>query len=489
MGILTPRCIAANKEAVFFVASGVSKDIHDGQELVVLVRSGTRPDLISGTVKWSVAEPRVKQEVYTVFRARYDPDVPALADYGTKNHMGTELGEWLVMPMYPTSPIWNTQRSWIHGETLEAQFVQFPTPGDRLPILTKPWIEIGTIMQQGSITDFRLPKVNITEANGVVHSLQYGDGQLYIVLKYGEELPSPPYPKLTYNRTLTYFPFNAPWTLTSPPAQLLSVPWDLDCKDTIASDLSKTGVAHNSFYYICQRPSDTSLSNLYTFDSTTKVRLGPYPVNFGVARTEDMVLTYGPDNKGSPQFAIVPNYVNNTFYYTSVTPDFAGTVLGSGTFDTSGFQVDDNIKDFIPKEGRGKLSAVALGLISAGAVLVVGLIITAVFVQRRRRLARRHVAPTLVHRSAYVEEPLPCEYDYELPLYTLRATHSTMYVPEEHGLQEIDQSPSADETSTTTLVVSTTEGTPAAPVTPASPTNEAPSTTIPVATETPSTSP
>ncbi|KAG0333628.1 hypothetical protein BG000_009006 [Podila horticola] len=55
--------------------------------------------------------------------------------------------------------------------------------------------------------------------------------------------------RTTYNKTLVYFPFEAPFHLTSPPTSAVSLPWNVDCDGHI--DYSVAAVIKGKFYYVC----------------------------------------------------------------------------------------------------------------------------------------------------------------------------------------------------------------------------------------------
>lgn len=78
--------------------------------------------------------------------------------------------------------------------------------------------------------------------------MAYDDGQIFSILASEPKIPVPGTNETTYNRTLTYFPFEAPFQLTSPPTSAVSIPWNLDCGPM---DASVGMVSKARFYYLC----------------------------------------------------------------------------------------------------------------------------------------------------------------------------------------------------------------------------------------------
>ncbi|KAG0094775.1 hypothetical protein BGZ93_006785 [Podila epicladia] len=79
--------------------------------------------------------------------------------------------------------------------------------------------------------------------------LQYGNGQIYSLLASGPSIAVPIANRTIYNKTLVYFPFEAPFQLTSPPTSAVSVPWNVNCNGRI--DVSMAVVIKGKFYFVC----------------------------------------------------------------------------------------------------------------------------------------------------------------------------------------------------------------------------------------------
>lgn len=53
-----------------------------------------------------------------------------------------------------------------------------------------------------------------------------------------------------HHRTLAVFPFTAPYTVTSPPASVVTAPWDLTCE--YYYEVQTLAVFGGKIYYVCQ---------------------------------------------------------------------------------------------------------------------------------------------------------------------------------------------------------------------------------------------
>lgn len=183
MGILIPRCIAANEESIYFVASGQDVNIHKGKKLLVLVKSNPFPSLnTTTTTTWNVISTVLasrfnekqldydrekftchvdKNGIFTImaktmipseptlYRARYDPNAPLAPDTSTYNPNSGTHGEWISADMQPPGSYYFTRRTWIHRDTLATTFIQYADSMDRLPPMKTPVVDFGQLNESG----------------------------------------------------------------------------------------------------------------------------------------------------------------------------------------------------------------------------------------------------------------------------------------------------------------------------------------------------
>lgn len=97
-----------------------------------------------------------------------------------------------------------------------------------------------------------LPSPLCTQPNsdGSVYKMAYGDGLMFLLLKGTDKIPVPGSGSTTYNTTLSYFPFKAPYTLVDLPESTVSIPWNIGCED-LATDMGATAVANGKLYFLC----------------------------------------------------------------------------------------------------------------------------------------------------------------------------------------------------------------------------------------------
>ncbi|KAG0338398.1 hypothetical protein BG004_007251, partial [Podila humilis] len=448
MGILVPRCIAANQESVYFVARG--QESAGKEELLVLVKSSPNPDL-SSTPTWSVVSkstsslfnPKLlnfersyfscfvdKNGAFTIkakskdtilYRARYDPAAP-MGKFGTVNVLTSSKtnGDWVVSDMTPPAEIWNDERTWIHQESLATLFVQYPTSGDLLPPATIPTLEIGILNEAGAMVNLTLATSNITNSVGVIYGLWYGSDQLFTTLKSGTAIPSGANQAEHFNSTLVYFPFKAPFALTTPPASVESFDWNIQCRDTTSDSSAKASVINGKLYYFCDFPTPpfNTKSNMYIFDSATKVNRGPFTIDAAVNGGTDVILA--PGTAGAAGYAII-HQTNGSIAIANIAVSTNDGTLSTTRVGLDFFSVSDSIQEPTPPEecgpngcSGGGMSGTAIGLMCAGIVAFILLCVLSIFMYRKRQ--RQRTAP--------VEPPvLPvsrshCTLDYELPTYT-----------------------------------------------------------------------
>ncbi|KAG0349210.1 hypothetical protein BG004_000865 [Podila humilis] len=100
--------------------------------------------------------------------------------------------------------------------------------------------------------DFRdLTHVALGGANTSLEHLNYGDGQMFAILKSGPPIPVPDMDQYTFDRTLVYFPFKYPFRITSTPQSTVSTPWKVECQERDGVAEMVTLVAKGKLYFIC----------------------------------------------------------------------------------------------------------------------------------------------------------------------------------------------------------------------------------------------
>ncbi|KAG0022568.1 hypothetical protein BGZ81_008475 [Podila clonocystis] len=474
MGKLVPKCITANEESIYFVASGQNPSINSDVELVILAKSNPSPDLRNTT--WTVVStaPAEKfhgrQLIYnrqkfschvdkngvftimakswvaadtTVYRTRYVPSAPLTSDSGTLNPNNGTHGEWIPANMIPPFEFWNTKRTWILPETVAAAFIQYSSSGDKLPPSSKPTLEIGQMNEDGRAASENLAETNITDAVGVVYGTFYGDEQLYTTLKVGPPIQSNTTQGTTYNQTLVYFPFKAPYSLSSPPESVASFQWNLDCRSSNLDSDAKAAISKGKLYYFCEHPRAlaNTKSNMYIFDSATKENLGPYPLDAGIARETDVLLAPGPT--GFPHYAII-NQTDGAIFYTTFSA-MIESGINATKLDSRFFAVASSFEEYVPKppskESHGT-TAVIWGIVAAGCVSFMVLCFWSIHRYKRRQADNASVLP--VDRIGAVHRPGE-EEDFELPAYTSTPEYVNYIHPEDLAyLQRVNNPNQAD---------------------------------------------
>ncbi|KFH65642.1 hypothetical protein, variant [Podila verticillata NRRL 6337] len=124
---------------------------------------------------------------------------------------------------------------------------------------------------------------------------------MFALLKSGAPIPIPDESdipdkgRVTYNRTLTYFPF-PPQNQADVP-QVVSVPWNVDCWDSEFWDENYARASNGKLYYLCKT-------------SETKI------IPIGVSDPGLFTLAYGPSSKTDPQFVTVFRYRSRSSSFT-----------------------------------------------------------------------------------------------------------------------------------------------------------------------------
>ncbi|KAG0013594.1 hypothetical protein BGZ81_000929 [Podila clonocystis] len=189
---------------------------------------------------------------------RYDPTAPKSSKTQTCSSDGNRFGEWkkadLVNPIEPglVKPVF-IQPEIVSSSSNNGGYNE----GDQIAIYQKGFSQelpatflYGRIDKDAyvsTITGKDLSQVSIGEKDMRLDSLAYGDGQMYSVFSSRAQISAQT--GFAINTTLAYYPFEAPFQLTSPPNSAVYVPWIVDCDASDPFYLSMA--AKGKFYYIC----------------------------------------------------------------------------------------------------------------------------------------------------------------------------------------------------------------------------------------------
>ncbi|KAF9375891.1 hypothetical protein CPB97_011177 [Podila verticillata] len=247
-------------------------------------------------------------------------------------------GEWtktqLVMPVNLVYKRWVSVQD--PSSTAGAATVVVHTRVEEaLPPVAPPTIQyapINTTSVQTFVSNQDLRPIVLTNTSAAIINLVYGDNQMFALLKSGAPIPvpdepyTPPKGRVTYNQTLTYFPF-PPKNQADVP-QVVSVPWNVDCKDSELWDENYAKVANGKLYYMCKvriYPSFrfvtpfiqasnnlTAPLNLHIYDTKTSQTKS---LQLGSSNPGLITLTYGPSSKTDPQFITVFRYGSSSLTF------------------------------------------------------------------------------------------------------------------------------------------------------------------------------
>ncbi|KAG0010274.1 hypothetical protein BGZ81_002866 [Podila clonocystis] len=174
-----------------------------------------------------------------------------------------------------------------------------------------------------NVTDSDLVQVQLANVQDSVYNIAYGDGTMFVILKGSSMMSLPDTSMIGYNKSLAFFPFQAPYTLPSP-LSTGNVPWNVGCAESYSSgnDVGATAVANGKLYYLCESNTSSATLRLYTYDSRTLQFEGPYELS---QRLSDyrMTLVYGTAVKDYPQFILL-NTIDKAFAI-----DLANAKVGS----------------------------------------------------------------------------------------------------------------------------------------------------------------
>ncbi|KAG0013595.1 hypothetical protein BGZ81_000930 [Podila clonocystis] len=212
----SPNCMAVSQGVVYAAVTGFQPDGGDGT-LLTLIKT-VHPATANGNNTWSVISVTPsgyfgrnglvdcdvdKNGVFTMrlnngAGYRYDPLASKVPRAQTCSSNGNGLGEWKRMDLIGPDEVNSWRRLILQPEVIPS-------------------------------VDNKINTVQNTERNAN---------------------------RTTYNKTLVYFPFEAPFHLTNLPSSAISVPWNVDCDGYDA--FSAAVVANSKFYYVCTVPRQTT---------------------------------------------------------------------------------------------------------------------------------------------------------------------------------------------------------------------------------------
>ncbi|KAF9388888.1 hypothetical protein CPC16_006206 [Podila verticillata] len=184
---------------------------------------------------------------------RYSPTAPKKPNSRTCSSDSNGLGEWtrivLVNPVEYQKLIpliiqpeiespGNNSGGYNEGDEMAIYNLGW---SDQLPSAIR-YARIDNNADITNITSSDISQTVLGDNTTYIHTLAYADGQMYAILvPNGDDAVS--------NTTLTYFPFEAPYNLTSPPTSAVSVPWDKSCGTQGKFHLAMA--TKGKFYYLC----------------------------------------------------------------------------------------------------------------------------------------------------------------------------------------------------------------------------------------------
>ncbi|KAG0074086.1 hypothetical protein BGZ92_003534 [Podila epicladia] len=222
-----------------------------------------------------------------------------------------------------------------------------------------------------------------------------------------------------YHRTLAVFPFTAPYTVTSPPAAIVTAPWDLTCEYYF--DIHTLAVFGGKIYYIC--PNDEKsvrTGHLYTYDSATNQTLGPVETHPYCTGKRSLTLVPGKPGAASPAYGLVSD--SDSFGVLNLSLEDYGRCTNYKSDSRNLFQVDDMIEAPMPDPPECLESCTEMKAIGAmfggifGGIAVL-LICCCLMVRncRQKKARRRQEAATLTIAVAAASE--------EAALHTIEEQH------------------------------------------------------------------
>ncbi|KAG0091232.1 hypothetical protein BGZ92_001183 [Podila epicladia] len=272
-------CMAVSQDVVYAAFKGYQT----GKDLLTLIKT-EYPINSTGNITWSVVSTtpinyfgRIgemkcdvdKDHIFIMWLPdgigyRYEPLALKAPRAQTCSSDSNGLGEWTRMDLVDPYEVKSWRRLIIQPEVIpsfnnkssnrqdegDEMVIYYPQqfPGEHaLPIIQYAWINKKTSLNK--LTSNNIAFTSLRENRATFEILQYGNGQIYSLLASGPSIAVPIANRTIYNKTLVYFPFEAPFQLTSPPTSAVSVPWNVNCNGRI--DVSMAVVIKGKFYFVC----------------------------------------------------------------------------------------------------------------------------------------------------------------------------------------------------------------------------------------------
>ncbi|KAG0069440.1 hypothetical protein BGZ92_004676, partial [Podila epicladia] len=334
-------CFAANQDTIYFITTATATE-GDSPTMIVLGQSQRFPNSLE-EITWTIISstpithfgtgptgPTFRPELATyscsvssegvfTFRYqhvllydgydsisgfRYDPRIQRKKRTGTCNAITPELGDWERVDLLMPDDVRSDQKIMAIPETSDAASSSdgtgTTTGTDARIIFFSPK---GVIRYAGFDSASYKEKIDSKDlpASGHLESVAYGDGQLYTIqsTSYHDQALN----ATRYNRTLAFFPFTAsyPDSLTG---KVSLTDWNIDCD--FGNVYSKA--AKGKLYYMCSVLVNSTVYNMYIFDSKTSITRGPVKLLgshvSGSSRSYPLTLAYGWSVLKEPQYAI-----------------------------------------------------------------------------------------------------------------------------------------------------------------------------------------
>ncbi|KAG0333629.1 hypothetical protein BG000_009007 [Podila horticola] len=280
-----PACFAVSQGVVYAVVDGYQDEDHS-EQLRALVKSEYPTTSLENNIWFTIGTTpsnHFSWDTYTYYSGsltdavcnvdrngaftlryqsgpgyRYDPMTPKIPHARTCNSAGNGLGEWIRTDLVDPKEAKKWQKLFVQTENIASINTDDGghSGGDEIVIYYssqegRPAIHYARLDKRAyvnKITSNDLTHISLSEKNATIENLEYGDGQMYSVLGIAAPIPVPGTDRVA-NKTLTYFPFESPFDLTSSPASVTTIPWEVKCN--WSSVFVLTLAAKNKFYYIC----------------------------------------------------------------------------------------------------------------------------------------------------------------------------------------------------------------------------------------------
>ncbi|KAG0356257.1 hypothetical protein BG005_004829 [Podila minutissima] len=357
MGKLIPRCFAANSDTVYFLARAVSTNDKTGPEMVALVKSDPYPASIQ-EAKWTVVNNTTSRFFSSWYNRYYmSGDLSCTVDdngvfifTGQYSSSGAR-NSYRYDPLAPRDANHKTLPTNATGEwtalITDSQYSSFPyywgSSSD-----PDPFILFNANGKNNANNTNNNNATTSTTINGTTLSVRYGSDKLWAVMETG----TPYYARMNnytyakHHRTLAVFPFTAPYTVTSPPASVVTAPWDLTCE--YYYEVQTLAVFGGKIYYVCQSENEKSVrtGHLYTYDSATSQTLGPIETGLYCTGKRSLTLVSGKPGVASPVYGLVSN--SDSFGVLDLSPENYGRCTDYKSDSRNLFRVDDMIEAPMP---------------------------------------------------------------------------------------------------------------------------------------------